>query len=82
MVRLRDIRKPPARRTRVRASSIPMTGERPSLEPKRPAWIRWQTTPSGVVPIRIPGFMASKAPRGHVAEGSPEEAAMKLELGL
>lgn len=83
-MRLRDIPKPPTRRPRApKPSPIPLTGEPRSLpSPKRPAWVRWIETPTGPVPIRIPGFLAERAPRGHVAEGSPEEATMKRELGL
>lgn len=79
-----NIKKPPARRPRAKADAIPLTGEpHPDLTPKRPAWIRWMVSSSGTaIPIRIPGFMYAIAPRGHVPEGSPEEAAMKKELGL
>jgi hypothetical protein len=83
MLREINIRKPPARTPRAKPS-LPMTGgPRPSLTPRRPNWVRWSRAPNGVSTVsRIPGFMNETAPRGHVVEGSPEEAEMKRELGL
>lgn len=84
MRKLPSVRILPARKPK--PQSLPMTEERPNLEPRKPTAVEYHRRPDGsIFTERRPGFLFASLDRlspGSAIEGSPEDLRLRKEFGL